>query len=193
LKRKKVVCICNSKGGTGKTTIATILAQMGVEADLNVAICDLDPQQDFLDLMQSWECRILKDIKEVVAAKEDEGIDLIIIDTPPTKSVEDEAVLNSDLVLVPVSHSMRALVSATDAAEKCSIGVVLNLPDPKSKFERQIVETAEKHCYIYASVQQYERIRENITMGKSWYTGLTEKQMTPYLSFMDKLAEDISS
>jgi tetraacyldisaccharide-1-P 4'-kinase len=66
LKQGKIICICNRKGGTGKTTIAVILAQMAIEADLNVAIYDMDPQQDFFDFMKYHECRVLASIDDVI-------------------------------------------------------------------------------------------------------------------------------
>jgi cellulose biosynthesis protein BcsQ len=192
LKQGKVIYICNRKGGTGKTTIAVILAQTAIEADLNVAIYDMDPQQDFFDFMKYQGCRALANINDVNVARYDGKTDLIIIDTPPAKYVkETQNTVRSDFVLIPVSHSLRALECATDAMDKGSVGVVLNFPNPRSKFEREILAAANQCCFVLGVVTQYERIRENITMGKPWYTGLRDYQKEPYYIFMTNLIKEI--
>jgi cellulose biosynthesis protein BcsQ len=118
--------------------------------------------------------------------------DLIIIDTPPAKDVKvTQVIFYSDLVIIPVSHSLRALESVTAAFDNVSVGVVFNFNNPKSKFERKIREAAQDSCYVLGVVKQYERIRENITMGKSWYTGMTDSQQEPYFNFMTNLINRI--
>ena len=190
----KIICVSNNKGGTGKTTLAIILAQMAIEAGVNLGICDLDDfQRDFIDGMQGQPCSILPNLNAVLTAQGKNLNDLIIVDTPPAKNPEKEkAIQHADVVLVPVSHTVRALVSATEIMKKHSeVGIVLNLPNPKASLERQIIATAGKYCDVYGIVPQYARIRNNLTTGEAWYTGLSDMQKDPYLKLMSKIMSKI--
>lgn len=114
--RTRIITIVSNKGGVGKTTLSVNLAVAAEIAGLRTAIIDLDPQSS----AELWkDVRGEKSpavfgvkwgrVKEAVRAAEDDGYDLVIIDTPP--KIEE------------------AITPASKAADFCLIPVVPSAPD----------------------------------------------------------------
>jgi chromosome partitioning protein len=109
----KVIAVAINKGGTGKTTTTKTLATAAVEAGLNVLILDMDTQQN----STKWGRRRTSqhanplplvrfttegDLADELERARGAGCDLAIIDTPPGRSSEAPAAVESaDLVLIP--------------------------------------------------------------------------------------------
>lgn len=125
----QVVVFASQKGGSGKTTVS---AHIAVEAELRgggpVAIIDTDPQGS---MAKWWNARqadapafahvSVPDLKRDIAALEEAGYRLIIIDTPPAvTSTISEVVGHADLVIVPTRpspHDLRAVGPTVDIAQ----------------------------------------------------------------------------
>lgn len=110
----KTLAILSQKGGTGKTTIALALAVEAERKGRKVAVIDLDAQTT----AANWKDRRGKDrpavvscqsarLTQVLAAAEQEGVDLAILDTPG-KSAEASiaAARAADLVLLPIQPQL---------------------------------------------------------------------------------------
>lgn len=114
-RRTTVVCLAASKGGVGKTTLASALAVRATAESKRVALIDLDPQES----LESWHERRgspsnPKVFKAVGDSSTAETIELLIgqrwdwvfIDTPPGHlSHTEPAIAASDFVLIPTRAS----------------------------------------------------------------------------------------
>jgi chromosome partitioning protein len=105
----RTIALVTQKGGSGKSTLAACLAVAAMEMREKVFLVDMDPQHSLL----KWSAtRNDKDIPvetitagklpRALAALEENGIDLVIIDTPGTDSVATEAAMKAaDLCVIP--------------------------------------------------------------------------------------------
>ncbi len=125
----KVLALASQKGGVGKTTLSGHLA---VEAERvgfgRVALVDTDPQHSLKDW---WDVRtaptpilvhvVLSELPAALLQLKAEGIDLVIVDTPPAITESIRAVVRSaDLVLIPTRpspHDLRAVGATVDVVE----------------------------------------------------------------------------
>jgi chromosome partitioning protein len=127
----KWLVLSSAKGGSGKTTAARNLAVQAAEVGLNVLLIDLDRQQTLTQWFQRRppEAKALQlltlplrnleqDLIEIERSVTEEGIDLVIVDTPP--GVEEQAVpirillRKATLVLVPSGQGTPDLSAVID-------------------------------------------------------------------------------
>ena len=111
------IAVISEKGGVGKTTIALDLAVTATRKGHSVAVLDVDQQAtaskwtDRRSEERPWvvpthAARIGASIDQAKA----QGVDFIVIDTPPHSSTEAaEAARRADVVIVPVEPHMFAL------------------------------------------------------------------------------------
>lgn len=122
------VLVLNTKGGSGKTTIATNLAALYASADFNTAIIDYDPQGS----SHYWgELRCQGDhppIHIIDASHNRTGVtrsfqlkappetERVIIDTPAgiSRNLLCEAISHADIVVLPVAPSPIDIHSAAE-------------------------------------------------------------------------------
>src|SRR5271166_7046932 len=105
----RTVALLARKGGTGKTTLAVHLAVIAAEAGRRVLLVDTDPQRSAgdwwrvrnADVPRLVECPA-KRVGMVLEAAEDDGIDLVVVDTRPSVEADTAEIARlSDLVLIP--------------------------------------------------------------------------------------------
>jgi chromosome partitioning protein len=123
----KVVALAASKGGVGKTTLASALAVRAAEDGGKVALLDVDPQAS---LLRWWELRGQPDnpkIMEMDASAEAlgllmlEGWDWVFVDTPPALFDRIEsAIYISDFVLIPTRPSVIDVDAVGDVVDVCN-------------------------------------------------------------------------
>ncbi len=117
-----VICIASAKGGVGKTTLAVNLAALAADDNANALIIDLDPQRSAADWrtvrtvgrpLPRVAAATIDQLPELLAAAKAEGLNLVVLDTPPHATSEIfEAARLSDLVLIPVRPAVLDLRSA---------------------------------------------------------------------------------
>src|SRR5690606_36708884 len=140
------VAFCTQKGGTGKTTIATALADAAHLAGKKSALLDLDPQTNAVD----WFDRREGDgpdvasiqpgaIRRSLDAYRGLGMDWVFIDTPgKMDSASTEAAKYADMVLIPPQAQIFAidtfdpLMRLLDMAGNRPAFVVFNLVHPNA-------------------------------------------------------------
>ena len=119
--------VLNTKGGTGKTTLASCLAVRAAR-DARVAVVDLDPQGSFTD----WHGRrgapdnpaLMRGLDRasdaVEALKHICPYDFVFFDGPPGSIlVTEDAVRASTLVLIPLRASGLDLAASQDCISLC--------------------------------------------------------------------------
>jgi len=126
----RIVAVTSQKGGSGKTTLSGHLA---VEAQRRgagpVALIDTDPQGSLAEWWNEREDPTPLFVQTTIASLgddlqrlKDEGIRLVIIDTPPAITRSIQAVVSkSDLVVIPTRpspHDLRAAGATVDLVER---------------------------------------------------------------------------
>lgn len=105
-----MIAIANTKGGSGKTTVATNLAAHFAAAGRQVALADLDKQQS----AHNWLVRRPVDAARIhyidlekTSAKERRSRDPIIVDCVAAmrRAVVKDVVTEADIILIPVLPS----------------------------------------------------------------------------------------
>jgi len=93
------ITLCNGKGGTGKTTLAVLLAHALAESGKRIAVLDLDPQATARNWLRSSEGR------KVLDYESDQDYDAVFIDTPPRLDALPSALASASIVVIPCSPS----------------------------------------------------------------------------------------
>jgi chromosome partitioning protein len=138
----KWLVIASGKGGTTKTTTSLNLASLAAAAGLKIGILDTDEQatltkwhkrrerQDDVPSLRLFSVPLVdlkRGVREVEKVEAAEGLDLVIVDTPPGLEQRErisELVRRADYVLVPTSQSTADLESALEfMAAISSLGV----------------------------------------------------------------------
>jgi chromosome partitioning protein len=103
-----IVVLCNGKGGSGKTTLAVLLASALAEAGHDAAVLDTDPQKT--------ATRWIQETGGVELAREGTRYGALFIDTAPrleSRAVA-EAVRRADVVILVASPSPADLFTSRD-------------------------------------------------------------------------------
>ena len=120
----KVIAVLNTKGGSGKTTIATNLAHALQRDGTNVLLVDSDPQGSTRDWNEANGGSIIPvvGLDRETLAKDLQGIsagyDWIVIDgAPQVAKLSVAAVKAADLVLIPVQPSPYDIWACADLVD----------------------------------------------------------------------------
>ena len=122
-----IVGFLNSKGGVGKSTLATAIAVRAARESPRVCLVDLDPQGSVSDW---WDRRGEPDnptlfrnaarASDAVEALDLDGWDWVFLDGPPgSLSVTADAISVSTFVVVPMRASGLDLLASQEAVELC--------------------------------------------------------------------------
>lgn len=166
----QVIAFAAQKGGSGKTTLA---ANIAVEAERRgdgpVALIDTDPQGSLADWWNQRSAetplfahasvsRLAKHIQKM----QDQGIKLLIIDTPPAiKSTIGHVVNEADLVVIPTRpspHDLRAAGRTVDIAERLGkpLVFVINGAHPRARITTEAAIALSEHGPL-ASIVIHQR------------------------------------
>ena len=178
----KVIAVVNSKGGTGKTTLASALSVRAAKESKRVAMVDLDPQRS---LVAWWQRRGKSDnptifegaetAADAVEALALDGWDWVFLDGPPNfLTVIDEMIKAADFVLIPVKPSMIDILATQDAVAmareaNATFAVVFNEVGPRERIvdkARELLFSADVPILDTAVVRRTSHIT-GMTVGKS--------------------------
>ena len=155
-----VVGFIHSKGGVGKSTLTVFVALALHSNGLIVRVLDADPQAS----VHRWSSTAAKSgdplpidvvstpspqaVSDAVSAARSEGIDIILIDTPPgTPAVLDQVVKLVDLALIPTAASpmdIDRVWPTLDLLADVPTAVVLNALDARETAATVAKETLEE-------------------------------------------------
>lgn len=126
-RRTNVVVLAATKGGVGKTTLASALAVRAAEDGHRVAIIDLDPQES---LASWWDRRgkgknpqLFEGVDATAEAIEllvSKRFEWVFIDTPPgALKFTEPAISSADLVLIPMRASALDVEAIDTVVDVC--------------------------------------------------------------------------
>lgn len=184
----KIIAIISQKGGAGKTTLAVHLAVAAELAGKTAVIIDLDPQAS----ASNWKDSRTAEVPVVVSSQaarlpnilqtaEDEGADIVIIDTAPhSENTALAAARAADLVLIPCRPAildLRAIRSTVDIAQlaKTPMIVVLNAVPPRGTLAEEASDAVVGYEVTVAPVQ----IGQRVAYVHSLTAGLTAQEYEP--------------
>jgi chromosome partitioning protein len=140
----KVLGLLSRKGGVGKSTIAMHLAVLAQEAGQRTLLVDLDPQRSVAAWWRSRQAETpllaetdAGELRGVLEAAAEEGIDLAVVDTRPSAEADAiQVAAVADLIVVPTQPGildLRAILDTLDTvkgAARRSV-IVLNRVPPR--------------------------------------------------------------
>lgn len=153
-----IVAVVNIKGGVGKTTTAIALATLAARAGLDTVVLDADEQSS----ASLWAWNAEQDGRPLPFPVESANIatlrrlghddgQFVVIDTPPTGKVTDEAKDVADFVIVPTSPNSIDLQQTSAVSD--------NLEESGKPYAVLIVR-AEPHTIALKSAQEYFREKD---------------------------------
>jgi chromosome partitioning protein len=176
----KVLCLCSTKGGGGKTTLCAHLAVQAERAgDGPVAVIDTDPQAS---LARWWNTRqaetpafvqtTLAELAQQLEALRASGFKVVVIDTPGADVSHTRTVLRlSDLVLIPSRPSpldlgtLEATVNMVQA-ESRPLMFVLNAVTARTRISAQAVMALSQSGAVAAILHQRTDYAAAMTDGR---------------------------
>ena len=181
------IALASQKGGAGKTTLAGHLAVEAERAHAGpVALVDADPQGS---LAGWWNARAadtpvfahtsLSRLRDDVARMRDQGIRLLVIDTPPAITATiGEVISISDLVVVPARpspHDIRSVAKTVGLVEQYGkpLVFVINGAHPTARITNQAVIALSQHGTLAPSI-----IHQRTDFASSMIDGRTVMEMS---------------
>jgi len=195
---KLAVTVWNYKGGTGKTTISLILAQIAAQKGLKVLVFDLDQQHNLSDDLNLTggafdKIQVLTHIPDNAAEMD---VDFYVVDVHPDMNETIKEALNfSDMVLIPVwadLHSVANLGAAWQYVQDAGLGfqqaaLVKNFAE-STQTAREIEGVMTEQGYPVAGrLPQNRNIPRNIALGRPWCANMDERQQAPFLSLYRRI------
>jgi chromosome partitioning protein len=166
----RVIAFASRKGGVGKTTLVGHLA---VEAERRgagpVALIDTDPQGS---LAAWWNQRSaetplfvgvdIRRLDQQLDELRNHGVNLVMIDTPPTVDHIEKVIMLADLVLVPVRpspHDLRSIAATVDLIEAANkrMAFIVNGASVNSRISNEAVVALAEHARV-APVKIHQRV-----------------------------------
>jgi chromosome partitioning protein len=191
------IMVMNSKGGCGKSTLATSLAGLYASEGFETALVDFDPQRSSLDWLA---IRPEEHPKITGVAGYEDGLrsvprtaDYVIIDAPARTHAKElnELVRRAETILVPVLPSpidmkasevfIRELLNVGKVARKqAKIGVVANRVREYTLIFEEL-DAALKHL----DVPYLGHLREAQNYIRAYQRGLSVFELPQYLAWPD--------
>jgi len=174
------ICLCSTKGGCGKTTIAAHLAvEAGRQGHGPVAVIDADPQAS---LARWWNLRqaetpnfvqtSIEGLPAQLKALRDSGYKVVVIDTPGADVSHTRPILRAaDLVLIPSRASpidlgtLSVTVEMVEAEGKPLV-FVLNAVTARTRISAQAVMALSEHGPVAAILHQRTDYAASMTDGR---------------------------
>ena len=153
----QVVALLAQKGGVGKTSIALALAVEASAEGRTVVVLDADPQASACKWRDRREADapVVTDVQpsrlaHAVDAAKREGVDLVVIDTPPrSETAALEAAKVADLVAIPCRAQILDLETVPTALQLLALAgdpvvvAVLNAVPPRGSRAREATVALE--------------------------------------------------
>jgi chromosome partitioning protein len=160
----RVLAFASQKSGAGKTTLAGHIAVQAQRAGTkSVVLVDLDPDTSLTDWFALREeddepLKVarsnLKDLSTKLQQLRADGVELVVIDTPPTlHQAIDESIIAADLVAIPTRPCAHDLAAASATVELVQghgkpFCFVVNGTEPEGELTPEVVMALAQHGSI---------------------------------------------
>jgi chromosome partitioning protein len=160
----RVLAFASQKCGAGKTTLAGHIAVQAQRAGTkSVVLVDLDPDASLTDWFSLREedddpfpvaRSSLKDLAAKLQQLRSDGVDLVVIDTPPTlHQAIDESIIAADLVAIPTrpcAHDLAAAGATVELVQSHGkpFCFVVNGIEPGGELTPEVVMALAQHGSI---------------------------------------------
>jgi chromosome partitioning protein len=159
----RIVALLSQKGGSGKSTLALHLAVIAQQAGLRTLLVDCDPQRSAGGW---WRARAADtpelvetspdNLRTVVKAAADDGVNFIVIDTRPSVERDTAEVARvADYALIPTRPSildLRAIGATVDVVKALDrrAAIILNAcPAARGAGEASVTVEARRGLAVY--------------------------------------------
>lgn len=208
----KSIVVTNFKGGTGKTFVSVVLAELFMMAEKSVAVVDLDAQLNAVEYLRRGDGqRLFKNIVPIPAYDKTPDFatlgayDVVIVDTPP-RSFTDAAIRRvlgaADLVIIPLVLHRHALTAYRDltAAENdiiprtVPILPVCSVPSQIPKWRREYLdalltpESSGGRALPLVQLPVFNRVDDNLGQKREFWYRLKESEFKPFSALYDAAA-----
>ena len=182
----KIITIANTKGGTGKSTIATNLAVEFANAGHKTLAIDTDTQQSLYTFYQNridknFECLNLIKTKDIEIILRNSDVDVVIIDSGGRETdTLIYACINSSLLFIPTNISsftiwslqdfMKLITEIKKENKNLIYKIIPNMLDAiKVRLNKDFFDTLYKLGYEYTKTKIHNRIdyQYALDMGQS--------------------------
>jgi chromosome partitioning protein len=160
----RVLAFASQKSGAGKTTLAGHIAVQAQRAGTKpVVLVDLDPDASLTDWFALREeddeplqvaRSTLKDLSTKLQQLRADGVELVVIDTPPTlHQAIDESIIAADLVAIPTrpcAHDLAAAGATVELVQSHGkpFCFVVNGTEPDGELTADVVMALAQHGSI---------------------------------------------
>ena len=160
----RVLAFASQKSGAGKTTLAGHIAVQAQRAGTKpVVLVDVDPDASLTDWFALREeddepLKVarsnLKDLPGKLQQLRADGVELVVIDTPPTlHQAIDESIIAADLVAIPTrpcAHDLAAAGATVEAVQRHGkpFVFVVNGTEPEGELGPEVVMALAQHGSI---------------------------------------------
>ncbi len=193
----RIVAVANSKGGVGKSTLATNLAACAAQAGLDALLVDTDPQSSSavfaatrdpsrpaFRVIQMTQPILHRELPQLA-----EPFDLVVIDTGARETRTFRSALTAaDAVLVPVTPSaydiwaledVFTVIDELSATRELTTWVLLNQMVPRTRVARDAIEALEELAAEQGATMLDTRIHARVAWRMASSEGLAVTEYQP--------------
>lgn len=185
----RTFAIAMQKGGVGKSWITRSLSVAASLEGLNVLVIDMDSQQSTVAWSERREAdtplvqfSTERELPAILKRAEDAGCDVVFIDTPPARSTETPAAVDSaDMVLIPCIPDIEAYEQIARTERLARLAgkpalAVLTMTQPSGKSEQDIGQEIFASLNLDMALPSIARLKAHRDAARE---GKTATEMEP--------------
>jgi chromosome partitioning protein len=189
----KTVGILSRKGGVGKTTLALHFSVLAQQAGLRTLLIDLDPQRSAASWWRAREADTPllvetdpENLGDILRAADNDGVDLVIIDTRPSAEADAVHVATlANLCVVPVRPAildLRSVLGTLDIVKggaRRSLIALNGCPPARGTGEGSVTGDARRALAAFGVPVAAVTITWRLAFSSSLTGGLTACEVEP--------------
>lgn len=199
----EIVVLASRKGGAGKTTLAAHLAVAAERSGVGkVVVIDADPMGGLATWWNARQSETLGfsafdrgSLKQNLESLRADGVNLVVIDTPPAASDGVAAIMaTADLVVIPVIPSPNDLVAVGDTLEivegaRKPILFAINNASINGKLTQQAIASLSEHGQVAVRGGSWVIVHTRQDFRSSMISGRTAVETNPKSRSGEEIAE----